>query len=105
MKLDLTGFVIFYFSSPEKARLLTAVSGFPKQKSGYNIDNILKGQIGDDAYFIARHIDDWSTKDSCNSGGVAVKSDAASETSTRETETVEQLLNPSSTPSNTSMSR
>ncbi len=41
-------------------KLVTAVSGFPKQKSGYNIDNILDGQIGDDAYFVARHVDDWN---------------------------------------------
>lgn len=42
-------------------QLTTAVSGFPKAKNGqYNIDNILKGQIGDDAYFIARHVDDWN---------------------------------------------
>jgi len=40
-------------------KLLTAVSGFPKPGSNYNIDNILKGQIGDDAYFVARHVDDW----------------------------------------------
>ena len=45
-----------------QARLVTAVSGFPKSKSGYNIDNILKGQIGDDAYFVARHLDDWSNE-------------------------------------------
>ena len=46
----------------DQARLVTAVSGFPKAKSGYNIDNILKGQIGDDAYFVARHLDDWSSE-------------------------------------------
>ncbi len=46
----------------EQAKLVTAVSGFPKQKTGYNIDNILKGQIGDDAYFVARHVDDWSVE-------------------------------------------
>ena len=40
---------------------VTAVSGFPKPGSHYNIDNILKGQIGDDAYFVARHVDEWST--------------------------------------------
>ena len=40
---------------------MTAVSGFPKPGSSYNIDNILKGQIGDDAYFIARHVDDWTS--------------------------------------------
>ena len=39
---------------------VTAVSGFPKPGSSYNIENILKGQIGDDAYFVARHVDDWS---------------------------------------------
>lgn len=43
------------------ARLVTAISGFPKPGSSYNIDNILKGQIGDDAYFVARHVDEWST--------------------------------------------
>lgn len=41
--------------------LTTAVSGFPKSKNGqYSIENILKGQIGDDAYFITRHVDDWN---------------------------------------------
>jgi len=46
------------------SRLVTAVSGFPKPGyNGYNIDNILKGQIGDDAYFVARHVDEWSTSD------------------------------------------
>ncbi len=40
---------------------MTAVSGFPKAKAGgYNIENILKGQIGDDAYFVAKHVDEWS---------------------------------------------
>ncbi len=46
-----------------RSRLITAVSGFPKRASedkAYNIDNILKGQIGDDAYFVARHVDDWN---------------------------------------------
>ena len=42
---------------------ITFSSGFPKPGSNYNIDNILKGQIGDDAYFIARHVDEWSTSD------------------------------------------
>ena len=42
---------------------VTAVSGFPKPGSNYNIDNILKGQIGDDAYFVTRHVDDWSNSD------------------------------------------
>lgn len=62
---------------------MTAVSGFSKPGSNYNIDNILKGniqgksvsfktitspylisgQIGDDAYFIARHVDEWSQSD------------------------------------------
>jgi len=43
--------------------LTTAVSGFPKSKNGqFNIENILKGQIGDDAYFITRHVDDWNEK-------------------------------------------
>lgn len=48
---------------PEAAdtKLVTAVSGFPKPGSHYNIENILKGQIGDDAYFVARHVDEWST--------------------------------------------
>ena len=49
-------------SQVDQARLVTAVSGFPKAKSGYNIDNILKGQIGDDAYFVARHVDDWTSE-------------------------------------------
>ncbi|XP_059099105.1 protein phosphatase PTC7 homolog isoform X2 [Tigriopus californicus] len=44
----------------DQTRLVTAVSGFPKQKTGYNIDHILKGQIGEDAYFVARHVDDWN---------------------------------------------
>lgn len=49
-------------TSPEaETRLVTAVSGFPKPGSSYNIDNILKGQIGDDAYFVARHVDEWSS--------------------------------------------
>eukprot|EP00095_Tigriopus_kingsejongensis_P002543 maker-scaffold344_size201325-snap-gene-1.25 protein:Tk02543 transcript:maker-scaffold344_size201325-snap-gene-1.25-mRNA-1 annotation:"phosphatase ptc7 homolog" len=47
-------------ASTPSSRLITAVSGFPKQKTGYNIDNILKGQIGEDAYFVARHVDDWN---------------------------------------------
>ena len=42
---------------------MTAVSGFPKPGSNYNIDNILKGQIGDDAYFVARHVDEWTSSD------------------------------------------
>ena len=78
-------------STKERARLLTAVSGFPKQKFGYNIDNILKGQIGDDAYFIARHVDDWSLN---NNNNVIVKNSDSSE---KESESVEQLLNPNST--------
>lgn len=45
----------------DQTRLVTAVSGFPKQKTGYNIDHILKGQIGEDAYFVARHVDDWNS--------------------------------------------
>lgn len=47
----------------ENLRLVTAVSGFPKPGSNYNIDNILKGQIGDDAYFVARHVDEWASSD------------------------------------------
>ena len=43
---------------------VTAVSGFPKPGyNGYNIDNILKGQIGDDAYFVARHVDEWGDRE------------------------------------------
>ena len=42
---------------------VTVVSGFSKPGSSYNIDNILRGQIGDDAYFIARHVDEWSRSD------------------------------------------
>jgi len=56
-------------SGDEHARLLTAVSGFPKSQGSYNIDHILKGQIGDDAYFTARHVDDWT-----NSGTLVGKS-------------------------------
>ena len=48
---------------------VTAVSGFSKPGSNYNIDNILRGQIGDDAYFIARHVDEWSRCDFDVSGG------------------------------------
>lgn len=47
--------------SQSDTRLVTAVSGFPKPGSAYNIENILKGQIGDDAYFVARHVDHWSS--------------------------------------------
>jgi protein phosphatase PTC7 len=36
-------------------RLVTSVSGFPKSQSILNIDQTLNGQIGEDAYFIARH--------------------------------------------------
>jgi len=50
-------------SSESDARLVTAVSGFPKPGSAYNIENILKGQIGDDAYFVARHVDHWTSSD------------------------------------------
>jgi len=51
-------------SSPHH-ELTTAVSGFPKSKNGqYSIENILKGQIGDDAYFITRHVDDWNNNSS-----------------------------------------
>jgi len=50
-------------SSEAEQKLVTAVSGFSKPGSNYNIDNILKGQIGDDAYFIARHVDEWSQSD------------------------------------------
>jgi len=44
------------------SKLVTAISGFPKPGSAFNIDNILKGQIGDDAYFVARHVDEWSSE-------------------------------------------
>ena len=60
----------------DHARLVTAVSGFPKASAAYNIDHILKGQIGDDAYFIARHLDDWSSPTSTSSG--AATAEAAS---------------------------
>jgi len=50
-------------SSDAEQKLVTAVSGFSKPGSNYNIDNILRGQIGDDAYFIARHVDEWSQSD------------------------------------------
>jgi len=45
----------------EDTRLVTAVSGFPKPGTIFNIDTILRGQIGDDAFFMARHQDDWTT--------------------------------------------
>ena len=61
----------------QEHQLTTAVSGFPKSKNGqFNIENILKGQIGDDAYFIARHVDDWNNNN--------------------EQPSTERLLNPSS---------
>ena len=51
--------------SSQHHELTTAVSGFPKSKNGqYSIENILKGQIGDDAYFITRHVDDWNNNSS-----------------------------------------
>lgn len=70
-------------SSDNDARLVTAVSGFPKPGSAYNIDNILKGQIGDDAYFVARHVDQWTSAeefgdDSPSIGGSAAGSSASS---------------------------
>lgn len=86
-------------TSRERAGFLTAVSGFPKQKAGYNIDNILKGQIGDDAYFIARHVDDWTPNGGSN---INNNNNKNSETTDKESETVEQLLNPNATTSATS---
>ena len=66
--------------SSQHHELTTAVSGFPKSKNGqYSIENILKGQIGDDAYFITRHVDDWNN----NSSNEAKK------------ECADRLLNPS----------
>jgi len=47
----------------EDTRLVTAVSGFPKPGTIFNIETILRGQIGDDAFFMARHQDDWTTDD------------------------------------------
>jgi len=47
----------------EDTRLVTAVSGFPKPGIKFNIDTILRGQIGDDAFFMARHQDDWDGAD------------------------------------------
>jgi len=47
--------------SSAESKLVTAISGFPKPGSSFNIDNILKGQIGDDAYFVARHVDEWTS--------------------------------------------
>lgn len=68
----------------EDPRLTTAVSGFPKSKNGqFNIDNILKGQIGDDAYFIARHVDDWNNN---------------------HTENIDKVLNPNAEQKTTSVS-
>ena len=61
-------------------QLTTAVSGFPKAKNGrYNIETILNGQIGDDAYFITSHVDDWNN----NGPGIGVK------------DAPDKLLNPS----------
>jgi len=63
----------------QEHQLTTAVSGFPKSKNGqFNIENILKGQIGDDAYFIARHVDDWNNNNEVKE------------------QTAEKILNPSS---------
>merc|ERR1711997_483798 len=59
-------------SPNDHARLLTAVSGFPKTKGSYNIDHILKGQIGDDAYFTARHVDDWTNGGTSTGGTVPI---------------------------------
>ena len=42
-------------STEEQQRLLTVVSGFPKSKKTLGIDKILKGQVGEDAYFVARY--------------------------------------------------
>jgi len=66
-----------------ESRLVTAVSGFPKPGSSYNIENILKGQIGDDAYFVARHVDEWSKNDFTDS---ACSESAAAATAGGETE-------------------
>jgi len=91
------------------ARLVTAVSGFPKASAAYNIDHILKGQIGDDAYFIARHLDDWNAEAATAATGTEPSESASSRvtqplpcTSTRKPPqsqshsppTVDQLLNP-----------
>lgn len=104
-------------SGHDHARLVTAVSGFPKTPAGsgatYNIDHILKGQIGDDAYFIARHLDDWSNSTSSTDMSapyteastsspkpVAAARPSLPFTTTRRTPpsspTVDQLLNPMS---------
>merc|ERR1711884_415958 len=78
-----------------------------------NIDHILKGQIGDDAYFIARHLDDWSNSTSSTDMSapyteastsspkpVAAARPSLPFTTTRRTPpsspTVDQLLNPMS---------
>jgi len=47
----------------DESKLVTAVSGFPKPGVQYNIDNILAGQIGDDAYFVCRHVDEWGQEE------------------------------------------
>jgi len=93
----------------DHARLVTAVSGFPKASAAYNIDHILKGQIGDDAYFIARHLDDWSSPTSTSSGAATAEAATTPQaqpasplpyTTTRKcptappSPTVDQLLNP-----------
>jgi len=62
-------------SADAESRLVTAVSGFPKPGSSYNIDNILKGQIGDDAYFVARHVDEWSNNDFADSIAAELSAD------------------------------
>jgi len=50
-------------TTEDDTRLVTAVSGFPKPGLLFNIDTILRGQIGDDAFFMARHQDDWTDDD------------------------------------------
>ncbi|CAB4065070.1 PTC7 [Lepeophtheirus salmonis] len=52
----------FKTRSKEETKLVTAVSGFPKLSNAYDIDHIINGQIGDDAYFVTRHLDDWDSR-------------------------------------------
>ena len=87
----------------EHPRLLTAVSGFPKSminyKSRANLDQILKGQIGEDAYFIARcEIEPENSTRSSGSGSSTASSLDTSESNSRN---LESSPNISSVPTNT----
>jgi len=47
-----------------RGQAAAAAATAPSQPAHYSIDNILKGQIGDDAYFVATHVDDWPRSNS-----------------------------------------